>query len=111
MVLNVELGESGGEIYRVAREEISVDTIQRVVDLPTVKSMNLVSHHLHDRTTRTKNATFPSLKKYFGCRTKRPSAVSAPGHVLVDVRVLVPLSSITWEAMFVVRDWAVLGVP
>ena len=36
MVLNVELGESGGEIYRVAREEISVDTIQRVVDLPTV---------------------------------------------------------------------------
>ena len=36
MIMNVELGESGREIYRVAREEISVDTIQRVVDLHTV---------------------------------------------------------------------------
>ena len=34
--MNVELGESGGEVYRIAREEISVDTIQRVVNLHTV---------------------------------------------------------------------------
>jgi len=36
VVVNVELGESSGEVYRVTREEISVDTIQRVVNLHTV---------------------------------------------------------------------------
>ena len=36
MVMNVELGESGGEVYRITQEEISVDTIQRVVNLHTV---------------------------------------------------------------------------
>jgi hypothetical protein len=36
MVMNVELDESGGEVYRITREEISVDTIQRLVDLHTV---------------------------------------------------------------------------
>ena len=34
--MDVELGESGGEVYRITREEISVDTIQRVVNLHTV---------------------------------------------------------------------------
>ena len=33
MVTDVEPGKSGGEIYRVAREEISVDAIQDVVNL------------------------------------------------------------------------------
>jgi hypothetical protein len=73
--------------------------------------MSSASHHLHGRITRTKNATFPSLKKYFGCRTNESSAVSDPGYVLVDIHVLVLLGPITWEAMFVVRDWAALGVP
>ena len=109
--MNVELGESGGEIYRVAREEISVDTIQRVVNLSTIKSMDLASGYLHGWTTRTTNAIFPSLKKYLGCRTNRSSAVSSPGYVLVDAHVLVPLGSITWEATFMVRDWAASGVP
>jgi len=109
--MNVELGESGGEIYRITREEISVDTIQRVVNLHTVRSMDSVSYDLHSRTTRTKNATFPSLKKYLGCRTNEPSAASASGYVLVDVNALVLLGSITWEAMFMARDWAAWGVP
>ena len=109
--MNVELGESGGEIYRVTREEISVDTIQHVVNLSTVKSMNLASHHLQGWTTRTKNATFPSLKKYLGCRTNRPSAVSSTVYVLVDAHVLVPLGSITWEATFILCGWVASGVP
>ena len=33
MVTDVELVESGGEVCRVAREEISVDAIQHVIDL------------------------------------------------------------------------------
>ena len=33
MVTDVKHGESGGEVYRVAREEISVDAVQRVADL------------------------------------------------------------------------------
>ena len=33
MVTDVELGESGGEVCRVAREEISVDTIKDIIDL------------------------------------------------------------------------------
>lgn len=66
--------------------------------------MNLTSHHLHDRTTCTKNATFPSLKKYVGCRVNESSAASAPGYVLVGVDVLVPLDSITWRAVFMARD-------
>jgi hypothetical protein len=36
VVTGVELGESGGEVIRVAREEISVDAIQHIVNLYTV---------------------------------------------------------------------------
>ena len=36
MVTDVELGESGGEVYRVAREEIPVDAVECVVDLYTI---------------------------------------------------------------------------
>ena len=36
VVTDVKLGESGGEVYRVTREEISVDTVQRFVDLHPV---------------------------------------------------------------------------
>jgi len=33
MVTDVELGESGGEVRRVTREEISVNAIQHVINL------------------------------------------------------------------------------
>ena len=33
MVTDVKQGESGGEVCRVAREEISVDAVQRVANL------------------------------------------------------------------------------
>ena len=36
MVTDVELNESGGEVCRVAREEIPVDAVERVVDLHAV---------------------------------------------------------------------------
>jgi len=72
--------------------------------------MDLASHDLHSQTTRTKNATFPSLKKYLGCCTNKPSAASASRYMLVDVHALVLLGSITWEVMFMARDWAAWGV-
>ena len=44
MVADVELSESVGEVYRVTREEISVDAVQRVADLLVhrILSMNVV---------------------------------------------------------------------
>ena len=36
MVMDVELGESRGEVYRVTREEISVNAVQRVANLHIV---------------------------------------------------------------------------
>ena len=41
MVADVELSESVGEVYRVTREEISVDAVQRVANLHTVVTMNM----------------------------------------------------------------------
>ena len=41
MVTDVELGEPGGEVRRVTREEISVDAVQRVANLHTVVTMNM----------------------------------------------------------------------
>ena len=41
MVTDVQLGESVGEVCRVTREEISVDAVQRIANLHTVKKMNM----------------------------------------------------------------------
>jgi len=41
MVTDAELGEPGGEVYRVTREEISVDAVQRVANLNIVLSINM----------------------------------------------------------------------
>ena len=35
MITDIEQGKSGGKIYRVAREEISVDAVECVVNLQT----------------------------------------------------------------------------
>ncbi len=35
LVRNVELGKSGGEVFRVAREEVSMDAVKRSLDLHT----------------------------------------------------------------------------
>ena len=47
MVTDVELGKSGREVIRVAREEVSMDTIQHIVNLYTVFTMNPIAYHLH----------------------------------------------------------------
>ena len=44
MVTDFELGKSGREVGRVAREEISMDTIQHVVNL---NSLNNESYHIN----------------------------------------------------------------
>ena len=61
---------------------------------------------LYRSSPRTKNVTFPSLKKYLWCRTKEPSVELAPGYMLADVHVLVPLGSIGWEVSYLTRDSA-----
>ena len=42
MVTDTELVESGGEVDRVARKEISMDTIECPINLDTIPLMNLV---------------------------------------------------------------------
>ena len=88
-----------------------MDAVEGVVDLHTAQLMNSASHHLYGRTIRTKNSTFPSLKKYLGCRTNEPPAASAPGYVLVGTDVMVFLGLITWEEMFIARDPVAWGAP
>jgi len=41
VVTDVELGKSGGEVYRVTREEISVDAVQRVANLLVYRVLSL----------------------------------------------------------------------
>ena len=56
MITDVELGESGGEVCRVTREEISVDAIQGVINLnsltnesdPILLSWLNISHQKFD---------------------------------------------------------------
>jgi len=109
VVTDVELVESGGEVCRVAREEISVDAIQDVINLYTVQPMNLIAYDFHSWISRTKNVTFPSLKKNLLCRMKGPSwsALSVPGYTVVDVDVLVPFGSITWKSLCLGCDSAI----
>ena len=35
MVMDSKLGKSGGEVYRVSRKKISVDTVERAINLDT----------------------------------------------------------------------------
>ena len=41
MVTDVKHGESGGEVYRVTREEISVDAVQRVANLLVHRALSM----------------------------------------------------------------------
>jgi hypothetical protein len=41
VVTNVKHGESGGEVYRVTREEISVDAVQRIADLLAYRVLSI----------------------------------------------------------------------
>ena len=66
---------------------------------------------LYRQTPRTKNVTFPSLKKYLWCRTNELSVALAPGYMLADVYVLVPLGSITWGVTYLTRDSTAWGAP
>jgi len=60
-------------------------------------------------TSRTKNVTFPSLKKYLSCRMngRSWSAASVPGYIVVDV--VVPFGSSTGKAPCVGCDSAMGG--
>ena len=45
MVTSIELGESSGEVCRVAREEISVDAIQSVFNLHMIRLVKIAQYH------------------------------------------------------------------
>jgi len=40
MVRDVELGKSGRKVFRVAREEVSMDAVKRSLDLRTTWTLN-----------------------------------------------------------------------
>ena len=42
MITDIELVKSGGEVQRVAREKISMETIECPINLYTIRPMNLV---------------------------------------------------------------------
>jgi hypothetical protein len=65
MIADVELAEFGGEVYRVPREKVSMNTIECAIDLQPFS----VKSDSRRRTPRTKNVMFPSLKKYVSCFT------------------------------------------
>ena len=39
MVMDSKLGKSGGKVHRVSRKEISVDTVERAINLDTNELM------------------------------------------------------------------------
>ena len=47
MVTDVELGKSGSEVYRVAREEVSMNAVECAFDLPVRTTYKLNRHDRH----------------------------------------------------------------
>ena len=60
MVTYSELGKSCREVDRIARKEVSMDAVERTINLPADQ---YVEHTTKHRIPLTKNVTFPSLKK------------------------------------------------
>ena len=65
----VKLGKSCREVDGIAREEVSMDAVQRTINLRASQYVGCAKC----RNQRTRNVTFPSLKKYVSCRTKESS--------------------------------------
>lgn len=59
VITDAEPGKLGGEVDRVAREEVTMNTIKCTIDLPHCQQVT----GTHSAVTRTKNVIFPSLKK------------------------------------------------
>lgn len=64
VITDAEPGKLGGEVDRVAREKVTMNTIKCTIDLPHCQQVT----GTHSAVTRTKNVIFPSLKKYVSCR-------------------------------------------
>lgn len=65
VITDAELSKFGREVGRVTREEVSMDTIKRAIDLGHFYSTGPI-HYC--RASPTKNVIFPSWKKYESCR-------------------------------------------
>ena len=74
MVTYAKLGKSCREVDRIARKEVPMDTVQRTIDLWAGQYVGCIKY----RRPRTRNVTFPSLKKYTSCRTNDSSDVACP---------------------------------
>ena len=78
MVTDAELVKSGGEVNRVPRKEILVDTVKCAINLYTVWLVKLVCMPpSRSCPKRTRKVMFPSLKKYLWCRMNESSHASA----------------------------------
>ena len=74
MITYAEPGKSSREVDRIARKEVSMDAVQRIVDLWAGQFVGYAKH----RRPRTRNVTFPSLKKYASCLLNESSGVACP---------------------------------
>ena len=74
MVANAELGKSRREVYRITKKEVSMDAIQRTINLRAGQYIRYAKRHT-GRRPHTRNVTFPSLKKYLSCCTNNLSGV------------------------------------
>lgn len=64
VITDAELRKLGGEVDRVAREKVTMNTIKCTIDLRYCQRVK----GSYDAVIRTKKVIFPSLKKYVSCR-------------------------------------------
>jgi len=72
VITYAELSKTCREVDGIARKEVSMDAIQRTINLLAGQYVGYANH----RRPRTRNVTFPSLKKYASCRMNESSGVA-----------------------------------
>jgi hypothetical protein len=98
VITDTELGKLGGEVDRVAREKVTMNTIKCTIDLRYCQRVS--ESGAYDAVTRTKNVIFPSLKKYVPCRTNESLVVGlASADTPVAVRLVdMASSTVGWAS-------------
>ena len=95
VITDTEPGKLGGEVDRVAREKVTMNTIKCTIDLPYRQRVT----GTHNAATRTKNVIFPSLKKYVSCRGNESLVVIGLASADTPVRLVdMASSTVGWTS-------------
>jgi hypothetical protein len=78
VVTDTELVKSGGEIDRIAREEISMDTIEDSINLHTISLMNLVCTPLSWPNPTHQKGNISIFEEVFGMSCERIISRTSP---------------------------------